>query len=116
MRLSSPPFLLSLLLISLSFTSTLVAAQALPLNSVWIMKDGATDGGCDANGRRAILNVWQSESWNLASNAYHYISQYSSDRFVRKACSTFFGLKSSKRDRTLPSSDHTLQEITRVFF
>lgn len=79
------------------------------------MKDGATDGGCDENGRRAILNVWQSESWDLASNAYNYISQYSSDRYVRKACSTFFGLKSKNRVSVYPKKQEDLDEIISKF-
>ncbi|TGO62800.1 hypothetical protein BCON_0017g00410 [Botryotinia convoluta] len=115
MRLSSSPLLLPFFLISFSFTSALVAAQALPVDSVWQMKDGATNGGCDANGRKDILNAWQSESWDLASNAYNYISQYSSDKFVRKACSTLFGLKSKNRVSTYPKKEEDLDEITLVF-
>ncbi|KAF7949076.1 hypothetical protein EAE96_008248 [Botrytis aclada] len=92
MRLSTSRLLLPFFLISLSFNSSLVVAQALPLDRVRQMKDGSTDGGCDANGRKDILNIWQ-----------------------RKPAPLFFGLKTSTKSRTNPSSENTLKEITNEF-
>jgi|SRR6266487_10007 len=106
--------LLPLSLLSLIFVGAPVAADVAPAATVWTIKDGTVDGGCDLDGRKEAINKWHEESWELASYALAALRDYSRDAIVRRAVKTFFGLNPRSRGSTAPSVSATLDHLIGI--